>query len=56
MKVRSENLHKVELLLSGHPQGDRGLCTLNALVAYAMNIESRQDNHKEHVFECFYQS
>lgn len=56
MKVRSENLHTVELLLSGHPQGDGGSCPLNTLVAYVVNIESRQDNHNEHVFECFYQS
>ena len=56
MKVRSENLHTVELLLSGDPKGDGGSCThtLNTLVAYVVNIESRQDNHNEHVFECFY--
>lgn len=41
MKVRSENLHTVELLLSGHPQGDGGSCTLNTLVVYIVNIESR---------------
>lgn len=41
MKVRSENLHTGELLLSGHPQGDGGSCTLNTSVVYIVNIESR---------------